>query len=64
MKIKSLSLLLFLFTLFACDTSRETSKEIDPNEYWGKSPWPEIRKKRINELLPSALERAGRHLDR
>ncbi|MBO6522958.1 MAG: aminopeptidase P family protein [Balneolaceae bacterium] len=26
---------------------------------WGKSPWPEIRKERINTLLPQAMEAAG-----
>ena len=26
---------------------------------WGESPWPEIRKERINTLLPKAMEAAG-----
>jgi Xaa-Pro aminopeptidase len=30
----------------------------DPEEFKGESPWPEIRKKRINTLLPEALKAA------
>jgi len=43
---------LLLILLIACSTT--------PNERydWGESPWPEIRKERISELLPSAMEAA------
>ena len=34
------------------------TKKIDPLAYWGENPWPEIRKKRINQLLPEALKNA------
>lgn len=39
--------------------TKETA--INPETYWGENPWPEIRKKRINQLLPKALEAA--HVD-
>jgi hypothetical protein len=44
---------LLLILLIACSTT--------PNERydWGESPWPEIRKERISELLPSAMEAAN-----
>ena len=38
--------------------SQNADKPLDPIAYWGENPWPEIRKKRINELLPAALKRA------
>lgn len=31
---------------------------INPAAYWGENPWPEIRIKRINELLPQAMKAA------
>ena len=34
------------------------TKKIDPLTHWGENPWPEIRKKRINQLLPEALKNA------
>ncbi|TCK68895.1 Xaa-Pro aminopeptidase [Winogradskyella wandonensis] len=53
-------LLVILF--FGCvdgtiSTTAETTS-INPETYWGDSPWPEIRKKRITTLLPKALENA------
>lgn len=60
---KKLLLVGLLATLWACQPSSETSSEktekIDPTTYWGENPWPEIRKKRINQLLPTALKNAG-----
>jgi len=54
------ALLIILF--FGCaetNTSTETQlTTINPETYWGESPWPEIRKQRINQLLPNALEAA------
>jgi Xaa-Pro aminopeptidase len=35
------------------------TKKIDPLTHWGENPWPEIRKKRINQLLPEALKNAN-----
>lgn len=49
---------LLLFVL-ACQSAPEVPSTIDPEAYWGENPWPEIRKKRINQLLPTALEAAG-----
>lgn len=31
----------------------------DENPFLGKNPWPEIRQKRISQLLPQAMEAAG-----
>lgn len=33
--------------------------QIHPDMFRGDSPWPEIRKKRLAELLPQAMEQAG-----
>lgn len=55
----------FLFValiLVGCVDSKLSSNDelskINPEMYWGESPWPEIRKKRINQLLPNALKNA------
>jgi len=61
---KSYLLLLFLVAVFwACQPNSKSSEQnlekIDPSTYWGGNPWPEIRKKRINQLLPDALKNAG-----
>ena len=57
MKIKTLLYVSLIF-LIGCTTKQKQLKEIDPSTYWGKNPWPEIRKKRINKLLPNALQEA------
>ena len=59
MKLYKLTFLL-LGVLISCTTavSNEASK-INVESYWGKSPWPEIRTKRINQLLPNALKNAN-----
>jgi len=61
--MKHFLLLLCLLTAFwACQPSSTTppdAEAIDPATYWGENPWPEIRKKRINQLLPNALKNAG-----
>ena len=57
MKIKILLYVSLIF-LIGCNTKQKQLKEIDPSTYWGKNPWPEIRKKRINKLLPNALQEA------
>ncbi|MBO3700684.1 Xaa-Pro peptidase family protein [Roseivirga sp. E12] len=49
---------LFLF-ITSCSYQVDMDDSIDPDAYWGESPWPEIRKKRINQLLPRAMEAAG-----
>lgn len=55
------SVYLFLAIAF-CSTSLIRAQEdvaINPEKYWGENPWPEIRKERINKLLPVALEAAN-----
>jgi hypothetical protein len=47
---------------WACTPASKTdsgNEKIDPLSYWGENPWPEIRKKRINSLLPEALKNAN-----
>lgn len=62
--MKAIYLLLLTFSLlfFGCqdanDTKNTFKKTINPEAYWGENPWPEIRKQRINELLPEALKAA------
>lgn len=56
--------LLAYFTIIALLSScfGEESKKlstIDTLNYWGENPWPEIRKKRITNLLPKALQKAN-----
>lgn len=56
--------LLAYFTIIALLSScfGEESKKlgtIDTVNYWGENPWPEIRKKRITNLLPKALQKAN-----
>lgn len=44
----------------ACQhTENSKTSELNPAEYWGENPWPEIRVKRINTLLPKALKAAN-----
>ncbi|TDQ17426.1 Xaa-Pro aminopeptidase [Algoriphagus boseongensis] len=61
--MKNTFLFLSLFgLLIACQPEAKTSPEVEkvnPAELWGTNPWPEIRKKRINQLLPDALKNAG-----
>lgn len=40
-------------------TSPDDELTINPEAYWGESPWPVIRKQRINTLLPKALKAAN-----
>ncbi|WP_299123799.1 M24 family metallopeptidase [uncultured Winogradskyella sp.] len=53
-------ILMLTFFLSCAETNKteQTEVTIISAEYWGESPWPEIRKKRINQLLPKALESA------
>ncbi len=50
--MKQLLLILIVGILTCSDLKEETYD-------WGESPWPEIRKERINTLLPKAMEAAG-----
>lgn len=59
---KPLALFGIFATLWACEPADKNSaavEKINPSTYWGENPWPEIRKKRINQLLPEALKNAG-----
>jgi Xaa-Pro aminopeptidase len=62
MKCSYLLIILIACVMSGCNTS-DQSKETNPpsldtEAYWGNNPWPEIRKKRIDELLPQALKAA------
>ena len=52
---------LLLTFSYSCSNpeSESTTETIDPVVYWGENPWPEIRTKRINQLLPQAMKSAG-----
>ncbi|MFC4269695.1 M24 family metallopeptidase [Polaribacter marinivivus] len=58
MKIKFI-FSLFILVLISCNQQKEEVSKINSVEYWGENPWPEIRKKRINTLLPNALKEAN-----
>jgi len=48
--------------LFACqpkENSTENNSTSIQVDRWASNPWPEIRKKRINQLLPEAMKNAG-----
>lgn len=52
-------LCLFFLIFYSCKNETTIIEKINPTEYWGDNPWPEIRKKRINNLLPKALQAAN-----
>ena len=55
--LKKLVLVILSFSLISCQKNYEPSlNDFDPESYWGENPWPDIRKKRINTLLPKALK--------
>ena len=57
----SILLLGIVLLSWACTpspTTESAQEKIDPITYWGENPWPEIRKKRINQLLPEAWKNA------
>lgn len=50
-----------LLLLASCDNSKNSNSpepEKETGISWGENPWPDIRKQRINKLLPEALEAA------
>jgi Xaa-Pro dipeptidase len=56
-------LLTFILILLvvACHQQTKESTDasfVDAEAYWGENPWPEIRKQRIDKLLPKALKAA------
>lgn len=51
-----------LLLTFSCNNIQEkntVTTTINPADIWGENPWPDIRKKRINILLPEALKAAA-----
>jgi Xaa-Pro aminopeptidase len=50
--------LISALTLFSCQQEAAKTETID-NPFLGPSPWPEIRKERIQKLLPKAMKAAG-----
>lgn len=57
----TLILIFIIFLAFSCQnkTKVDLPKDKIENPFSGKNPWPQIRKQRIQELLPSAMDRAG-----
>jgi Xaa-Pro aminopeptidase len=58
----TLLLTVLLVITYSCDTITKKevgSNPVNPEEIWGDNPWPEIRKQRINTLLPEALKTAA-----
>lgn len=55
------SMLIALIILFASSSCQENTPEESPfeNPFAGTSPWPEIRKERLQKLLPQAMAEAG-----
>lgn len=49
-------LLLFFIICTSCVNVDKSKTKINPEQFWGENPWPELRKKRINTLLPEALK--------
>ncbi len=49
----------FFWACQPAEKAETTTEIIDPATLWGENPWPEIRKKRINQLLPEALKNAN-----
>jgi Xaa-Pro aminopeptidase len=48
--------------MMACQSpekTRASPDSINPAGMWAENPWPEIRKKRINQLLPEAMKNAN-----
>ncbi|WP_297336761.1 M24 family metallopeptidase [Algoriphagus sp.] len=55
---RSFLFLLFLISVtFSCQAPVENPPNTLPD--WSANPWPEIRKERINRLLPEAMKSAG-----
>ncbi len=60
MKILLLYFGLLIFTALGCTApEQEVLTEQSSDGLWEDNPWPEIRKERINKLLPEAMKAAG-----
>lgn len=53
------AILAFVWACQPVEKAALETEKINPATYWGENPWPEIRKKRISQLLPDALKNAG-----
>jgi Xaa-Pro aminopeptidase len=53
-----ITLLVSLLLLLSCQPSAENERSFE-NPFSGPSPWPEIRKERIQKLLPEAMKVSG-----
>lgn len=61
MKVTKIAVILLLLFLSGCgpsETEYSSSVSVDPEVFWGENPWPEIRQKRIEQLLPQAMQNA------
>jgi Xaa-Pro dipeptidase len=52
-------LVLLCIMSLSCSETTAVVESVNPDIYWGDNPWPEIRKERINKLLPQALNVAN-----
>ena len=52
-------LVLLCIMSLSCSETTAVVESVHPDTYWGDNPWPEIRKERINKLLPQALNVAN-----
>ncbi|WP_339848114.1 M24 family metallopeptidase [uncultured Dokdonia sp.] len=56
--LKPVLFFLNIFLVCSCAEQQEPEVAINPETYWGENPWPDIRMKRISQLLPQALKTA------
>lgn len=54
--MRSILSVLAVFLFLACSIVQKET--IDPEQHWGEDPWPEIRKQRIDQVLPMVLKEA------
>ncbi|MBT8308934.1 MAG: aminopeptidase P family protein [Flavobacteriaceae bacterium] len=59
MKDLTIIIVLILTLFVGCTETSKDQDKFNADVYWGENPWPEIRTKRINTLLPAALEEAN-----
>lgn len=61
LKVTKIAAILTLLFLVSCGQKQDENSNLnsfDAEAFWGENPWPEIRKKRIGQLLPSAMDAA------
>ena len=47
---------LAVFLFLGCSTAQK--ENFDTKSYWGEDHWPEIRRQRLDKLLPMAIKEA------